>query len=138
MIDPYYKPNQINYNAEQILWLIPHLPYLRVGLYPQDSTSTGYSGGSSNVSKQSAPGLAPKEIAAELDWRIQQAGVDGLFLEMTYSTDDRLFTMHHIAQATNCDINEIDKSIHKALHYISGFRRKGRSYKDWKGHRRGK
>lgn len=141
MTEPYYKAGEIKFSREQIVWLIPYLPILRNGSYPRGPTESGYTDapvGKRQI-KARADFINPVEIAAELDWRIEQAKEDGLFLEMVYSQpDDKLLVMQHIASALNVDINKIERDIHRALNYVSGFRRRGRTYKQWKNHKGGK
>ncbi len=134
----YYKPNEIHFSREQIEWLIPLLPLLRNGVYPRDPKETGFYDtpvGKRQI-KAKAGFISAAEIAAELDFRLQMCNSDGLFLEMVYSQpDDKVFVMQHIASALKVDINIIDRDIERALRYISGYRRKSRSYYQWKNHK---
>ncbi len=137
MTEAYYKPNEIKFSRSQIEWLIPLLPLLRSGVYPRDTKETGYTQAPGKRQIKAKAGfIIPAEIASELDWRLQQAGVDGLFLEMVYSQpDDRYFVMQHIASALRVDINAVERDIHRALHYISGFKRRPRTYREWRQHK---
>ena len=142
MTEPeYYKPGEIRYSRQQIEWLIPYLPFLRSGSYPRDPAESGYT--EASISKRQikakAGFITGAEIAAELDWRISQCGIDGLFLEMSYSQpDDKMFVIQHIATALRVEVSQIERDIHRALNYISGFRRRTRTYSQWKNHKGGK
>ncbi len=138
MNEPYYKPSDIFFRQEQVIWLIPYLPLLRSGTYPRNPAETGYTEAPINKRQVRAKAgfVNAAEVAAELDWRIQQTGDDGLFLEMVYSQpDDKYFVMQHIAVALRIDVNQVDKDIHTALAYITGWKRKTRSYIQWRQHK---
>ncbi len=141
MQDKYWPPNQIRFTREQIEWLISVLPLLRNGTYPRSPTETGVYDtpiGKRQV-KAKAPFINAAEIAAELDARLTSCGCEGLFLEMVYSQpDDKLFVLQHIAATLKVDINRVDRDIERALRYCCGYRRKSRSYSQWKNHKGGK
>lgn len=135
----WYSPHSIRFSKSQVKWLIPLLPMLRNGEYPPNPTVTGYVEQSGKP--QFRPGArfeTPAGLAAELDIRIQRAGLDGLLLELLYSgdPDDELFIIQHIALALGEDIERVEKRLKQALTYISGDGRKERSYKQWIGHRK--
>lgn len=138
MTETYYKSGEIKFSRQQIEWLIPLLPLLRNGVYPRDPKETGVYDtpiGKRQV-KAKAPFITASEIAAELDFRLCQAGEDGLFLEMVYSQpDDRYFILQHIATALGVDINWVDRDIERALKYVCGFKRKSRSYREFRNHK---
>ncbi len=132
MTEVYYKPNEIRFSRQQIIWLIPLLPLLRSGSYPRDPKESGYTDapiGKRQI-KAKAPFIMAVEIASELDYRIQQTGWHGLMLEMVYSADtqDRLSVVQHIAMALAEDTNYVEKRITRALRYIRGAGRKKYKY----------
>ncbi len=139
MTEAYWKPNEIRFTREQIEWLIPALPLLRNGTYPRDPKETGVYDtpiGKRQV-KAKAGFITAAEIASELDWRITQTGEIGIFLELVYSQpDDKIFILQHISVAIGVDIDRLDRDIERAMHYIVGFKRRQRSYKEWRQHRR--
>lgn len=140
MTEDYYKPNEIRYSRQQIEWLIPLLPLLRSGSYPRDPTESGYTQapGKRQV-KAKASFIMAAEIASELDWRIQQAGWEGLITEMVYSNlDDRYWAMQHIAESLEMDINEVERVTSRVIRYLAGFKRRQRTYSQWRNHRGGK
>ena len=69
--DKYFNIWEIRFTKEQIRWLIPILPDLRLGNYPSKTTDTGYFdpqiSGKGGTPK--TPFARAVEIAAELDHR---------------------------------------------------------------------
>ncbi len=136
MIDPeYYSPHTIRYTKAQVKWLISIFPLLRSGSYPPSGKETGYLEYKVLVKRGNpqAKFVRAAQIAAELDLRIQRAGLDGLLLELLYSSspDDELFIIQHIAMALGEDIERVARRIRNALQYCSGNHRKVTSYKAW-------
>ena len=136
----YFNIWEIRYSAPQIRWLIPILPALRLGQYPQRITDTGYFdpqiSGKGGTPK--TPFARAVEIAAELDARIETAGLDGLLLEFLYSgdTQDMLSMMQHFGNCLDCRLENIQYRIKRALSFVKGYRRKRVSYRDFCNHRR--
>lgn len=130
----WYNPRNIRFTRAQVRWLIPHLPLLRNGSYPRNPklSDSGYTdtGIKSKQFKAGAAFEVPAGIAAELDIRIQRAGVDGLMLEFLYAFEpaDELFVIEHIAQCLNLEKGEVQQRIRNALYYVSGKDRKTTSY----------
>ena len=131
----WHHPSSIRFSREQVKWLIYHLPTLRNGSYPRNPKETGYTdaGISQRQFRRGAKFETPAIIAAELDVRIQRAGVDGLMLEFLYSGDyaDELFVIEHMAIMLGVDRREIARRIQNALRYVSGNGRKKTSYKEY-------
>jgi len=130
--DKWYSPGAIKFTKTQIKWLIPRLPSLRNGEYPHNPKESGYSdfGGGKPQFKAGAKFEVPAGIAAELDIRLQRAGVDGILLELLYAgdPDDELFVIEHIANCLKVDSREISQRIRNALYFVSGIDRKAGSY----------
>lgn len=131
----WYSPHSIRFSRQQVKWLIPLLPMLRNGEYPPSGKETGYTdaGGGKPVFKPGAKFELPAGIAAELDVRIQRAGVDGLMLEFLYAfePEDEIFVIEHIAQCLNLERREVAQRIRNALYYVSGADRKAGSYSQY-------
>ena len=137
--DKYWNISEIVFSRDQVKWLIPILPALRLGQYPQKITDTGYFD-----PQISGKGGTPKtafaravEVAGEIDARIEACGTDGLILEFLYSgdTQDMVSMMRHIGNCLDCPLENIQHRIRRALSFIKGFRRK-RNYQDFVNHRR--
>ena len=139
MTEKYWSIYEIRFTKEQIVWLIKQLPLLRMGVYLPKTTDTGYFdpqiSGKGGTPK--TPYARAVEVAAELDFRIESAGLDGLMLEMLFSgdTQDMLSMMAHMGNCLDCPLENIQHRIRRALSFIKGFRRK-RNYQDFVNHRR--
>lgn len=132
----WFSPHQVTrYTKAQVKWLIPLLPLLRSGSYPPSGKETGYidQGIKQQQFKPGAKFELPASIAAELDLRIQRAGVDGLLLEFLYAFEpqDELFVIEHIAQCLHFERKEVAQRIRNALYFVSGADRKTSSYSQY-------
>ena len=112
---------------------------LRSGSYPRNPRETGYTDPAIAKApiKAGAKFELPTIIAAELDVRIQAAGVDGLMMEFLYAfePDDEIFVIEHMAQCLNLERRETTQRIRNALYFVSGANRKAGSYNEYvKGH----
>ena len=141
----WYSYSSFKFSKEQVKWAIANLSILRTGSWPPSHKESGYVGEA--ISKQvSHEGsfVKPASIAAELDVRIQRAGVkgdrthDGMLLELFYTVapDDELFFLQHIAYALGIEIQEVGMRISHALGYVSGNDNKERSYREYLSHKR--
>ena len=131
----WYSPHTVTkFTKPMVKWVIPRLSMLRDGSYPVNPKETGYSevGGRPDY-KPGAKFEIAAGIAAELDIRLQKAGVDGLLLEFLYSLEpnDELFIIEHIAQCLHVERKEVSQRIHNALHFVSGPDGKAGSYKEY-------
>ena len=120
------------FTKEQVKWAIAHIQLLREGQWPPSHKESGYTGNPIGKKQRStqAPFINAASIAAELDLRIQRAGVDGLMLEFLYSLDpdDERFVIEHMAQCLNLERREVSQRIRNALYYVSGNKRKTDKY----------
>lgn len=129
----WYSPHAVTrFSKEQVKWLIPRLPMLRNGEYLPNPKETGYfeQGGNRPPVKASAKFELPAGIAAELDLRIQRAGLDGLLMEFLYALEpeDEVYIIEHMAQCLNMETRIVERRIRNALYYVSGPDRKKGSY----------
>ena len=134
----FYSPSEISFKREHIVWLLKHLPIIRVGSWPSDYKETGYTGSKGKSSKRGYF-ETPVSIAAELDHRIESAGIDGILLEFFYSQEieDQLSLQKHIAQAMRLELRDIERRIETSLRYCSGYHRKSSYYRQFRLHKRG-
>lgn len=132
----FYTPAEIRFCPHQVTWLIGQLALLRVGSRPSDQKETGYTGSKGKVS-QKAYFETPVSVAAELDWRLERCGLDGILLEFVYAADidDRLASIAHIASALRLDPRAVERRINTALRYVSGRWRRTRSYRQFVRHK---
>lgn len=121
MSEQYWSPRDFHFTSEQILWILPHLKELKVGLYPPEPSS-GYT--ENPINKKQPTSHAPYEtacqIAAEIEVRLKRTGLAG---ELLY------------AQVC-AEFLELSYEAKQALYYISGWKRKRISFVDWKRKRR--
>ena len=140
MSDKYFNLWEIRYSKDQIRWLIPILPALRLGQYPQRISDTGYFdpqiSGKGGTPK--TPFARAVEIAAEIDARIEACKLDGLMLEFLYSGDseDMMMVMAHIGIMMSLSVYQVRDRVKAALNFVKGYRRKRCSYQDFCNHRR--
>ena len=137
----YYKPNEIwqRWSVKQVKWLLENLSLLRGGSYPKDPKETGFYDtpvGKRQI-KAKASFLVSADIYAELTDRIESCGLDGLLLELAYSSgeDDRIQIEQHISTALHEDINDTDRRLNSALKFVVGKNRKRRSYQEFRNHK---
>ncbi len=80
MIEEYYKPSEIRYTREQIMWLLRNV--LFQDTWPSDHrTETGYTGSKHRTVGHHANFETIKMITAELSARMKLCGAAGLYLE---------------------------------------------------------
>jgi len=135
--DAWFSPKAITFNREQILWLISVLPILRGGEYPPEPIdSSGYTdaplGKKGKLRK--AYFETPTGLAAEVDIRIEKAGIDGGLLEAVYGAEfqDKASIMRHWANILRAEAKTIDQCCRRALAYITGWQRKPCNYSEFR------
>ena len=80
MIEEYYKPSEIRYTREQIMWLLRNV--LFQDTWPSDHRAeTGYTGGQFKSHGHHANFETIKMITAELSARMKLCGAAGMYLE---------------------------------------------------------
>ena len=130
----WYSYNSFKFTKAQVKWALANVQMLRDGQWPPSHKESGYVGEahSKQVSHE-GKFIKAASIAAELDLRIQKAGLDGLMLEFLYAfePDDELFVIEHMAQCLNLEVKEVSRRIRNALYFVSGAERKKGSYKQY-------
>lgn len=131
----WYPVKELNFNPRQMLWLIKNLPTLKEGRYPPDPIGSGYVDlhMGKRAIKHKAYFETPALIAAEVEARLALCGLDGLLLEATELWE---ISLERLAKCIGMSEWEIIKRKSNALRYISGFKRKRRTYRDYIGHRK--
>lgn len=79
----WWSPREIKFTRRQVLWILEHAETLRGGRWPADPVTSGYvdlpvikkKGG------KEAHFIKPIEVIAEVETRLEKAGLDGLILE---------------------------------------------------------
>ncbi len=134
MKDKWYSYNSFKFTKAQVKWALANIITLRNGIWPPSHKESGYVGEpyKKRVSHEGSF-IKAASIAAELDLRIQRAGVDGLILEFLYAfePEDELFVIEHIAQCLHLETKEVSQRIRNALYFVSGADRKAGSYSQY-------
>ena len=81
MSKEHYSPGEIHFSRQTALWLIRNLATLRAGEWPPEATSYIDLPLGKKSASGKAPFITPIEYAAEIETRLEKAGIDGLILE---------------------------------------------------------
>ena len=123
----YFSPKSITFTEEQVRWLLPFMTLLRVGIWPPNFKESGYLDTKiiAKNNKPSTPFVPAADVAAEIDIRLERAGIRGLMLEYYWSqdVDDRQFAVLHLARIFRTDSNTIEQRLEETLKFISGEKR---------------
>jgi len=126
-----YQLHEIKFTRDQVVWCLEHLILLRNGFWPESEDCRG--------SSQAAYFRTPAELAAEIDQRLEMTGTDGAMAELHYTNGRTLTSIakqynlrHPDAQGREL----VKRWINQAVAYMSGWRRKRRTYKEWREHRK--
>lgn len=120
----YYTYGMIFFCRPQMFFLIKHLDMLSDGYWPPNPDGSSYTELLSLVvPKPDAYFAKPSGIAGEVEYRLEKTKRDGE-------------TLVHEIQELGVDLFEkLAPDAKSALNYISGFRRRKRSYEMWKADR---
>ena len=141
--EDWVAPKKLKFSRAEVLFLLKHLAGLRKGEYPPNPVGSSYAALPSAQVRVKRGGYFEEVvgIAAEIDIRLGQCGLDGLFLEgsVTWELSDE-----RLARATNMSVAEVNRRLNRALKFIScrdmrwhnTKKRGGISYKEFVGHRR--
>ena len=137
MTDEWYAPREINFSPEQVLWLISYLPLLKEGLYPPSPHASGYTDALSSrrSRRHNAYFETPCQLAGEVEVRLSRCHRDGLLVEARYLWDK---DDEYLCRCFDLTERELGRCIGRAIRYISGWKRKRRSYREFISHRRGR
>jgi len=132
----WYSAGEISFKTGQVIWILENLAIFRLGIYPARPNGSGYPDLTPAPKHRTGRGAVFEragEIAAEIEVRIKRAGFDGFLLEAVYSWDK---SEDELAEVFGMKQRDIRRRISRSLKYISGYRRKRCSYKDFIGHRK--
>lgn len=115
-----------------MLFLIKNLPQLKEGYWPANPAESGYVdlplARKGKARSHRAYFETPAEYAAEIETRLEKAGIDGLILEAIECWDKSAASMASYFRMPEWSIRKRAKN---ALRYISGWRRRKQSYKEF-------
>lgn len=131
----WWPPGKITFRRREMLFLIKNLPELREGYWPASHDGSGYIDlpivRKGRVRSHKAP-FVTAEYAAEVETRLERAGLDGLILEAIESWDKSAASMASYLRIPEWSIRKRAKN---TLRYISGWKRKKQSYKEFISHK---
>jgi len=132
MLDNWFAPREIYFSKPQMLWLIRHLSELKEGSYPKDFSSY-----IDNTGKRTANRKAyyetPALFVVEIEERLESAGIDGLILELIEAWGKSTAS---ISAHLRIPEGLVKKKRDTALSYVSGWRRKKRTYREFTSHKK--
>ena len=142
--EEWVAPKDLKFSRAEILFLLKHLAGLRKGEYPPNPIGSSYTTlPQCNVRARSGAYFEKVVgIAAEIDIRLGQCGLDGLLLEGSVTWE---LSNERLARATNISVAEVHRRLNNALKYISSGqnvrwhntkKRKGVTYHEFISHRR--
>ena len=114
---PFYK---INFNREQMIWLIYWLDILEEGIWPPEPS--GYTDTSSK-GEHRADFDDPAIIRAVVTSRLEKTGLEGKLLVAEICRE-------------NTSAEELSYEARRALNYISGSKERRMSFQKWKAQRK--
>ena len=134
------NPGSITFKKEEIVWLLPILYDLGNGWYVPEPKG-GYADLSITQRRIRAVSNAHftriVELSAEINWRLERVfrEREGFFdrelLEKHYCKGDTIESLARIARMSE---EEVESRIRRTLNYISGWRRRTRSYQNYCSH----
>jgi len=134
----WYAPSEISFHRKHMLFLLKHLILLREGVYPPDPYHSGYTDEPISKKKKRirrTPSFAtPALYTAEVEIRLERAGIDGLILEAIEAWGK---SPASISAHLRIPEGLVKKKRDTALRYVSGWRRKKRTYKQFVNHKKG-
>ena len=133
MTDTWFAPREIYFSKPQMLWLIKNLAILKEGIYPKDFSSYIDTSIINKTPTTKAYFETPALYAAEVEVRLERAGIDGLILEAIEA-----WGKSEASLAAHLRIPEylVKKKRDTALSYVSGWRRKRRTYREHTLHKK--
>jgi len=129
-IEQWWPLRSIIFSAQQVKWLISFLPVLREGRWPP-FPHTGYPQApfGRRANRNGAPFESAAMVAAELDIRLKACGMDGWLVKMVYGWGENY-------QSLGLADQELCRRLNRCLKYVTGWKRKRVSYREFVNHRR--
>lgn len=127
---PWYEPGDIRFCPNQMVWLMGNLNILGEGQWPPDPN--GDSGNRRSNSKQ-APFETPACFHAEITLRLNRCGKDGILAYQHWGEGTDEITLSELMGIPDYKVR---RRLRRVLAYISGWKRKTRSYDEFVQHRK--
>lgn len=135
MSETWWPPREIVFSREQMEWLLKHLLALDEGQWPPEP------GGYNDVKTgkpewwRGAYFETPCQFGAEVRHRLEATGSDGLLVLSYYVYD---VDLEYLARLNGLDVHRLSRRIERVLRYMSGWKRKRKTYREWRQKRRGR
>ena len=120
MTDIWWSPGEIRFAREEMIWLITWLSFLEDGKWPPDHNSSSSTRGRRS---HKAPFENPSGFAGEVNSRLKTTGEAGEAL-----VDE--------IQSGITDYEGLSRPAKRALNYVSGWRRRRKTYALWKAQKK--
>ena len=120
MAKVWYSPGEIRFTRQQVLFLIRNLLILREGSWPAEASSYVDIPGK-KTGRHKAYFETPIEYAAEIQSRLEKAGIDGLILEAIECWDKSEASMANYLRMPEWSVRNRYKRV---LAFVAGWRRK--------------
>ncbi len=128
----WYPPYEITFQRSHILFILRHLESLREGVYPPDPYHSGYTDTPMPKKQKRARHRAyfetPVAIAAEVERRLENCGLDGVMLLLLYTYS---WPEETVAKYYRISAEEVKFRAGAVLYRISGWSYKARPYRRW-------
>jgi hypothetical protein len=131
----YFTPADIKFCPTQTEWLMKHLVMIGEGRWPAFYTTKIPAEPSNRQPAGNAPFETPAAIYAEVSYRLQQTGQDGV---LAYKVLAEGWDVVTLAEVTTKDrikqqraIQNLDRRIGRVIRYCSGWRRRTVGYEEF-------
>lgn len=132
----WYAPWEITFHSKHMLFLIKHLELLREGVYPPDPYHSGYTDTPMPKKRKGKSSRAyfetPCQLAAEVERRLENSGLDGLLPQLLYTYN---WSEEILAKYYRIPVEEVKHRAEAVLWHISGWNYKARPYRRWNVYR---
>ena len=129
----WYPPAVIKFCPKQMIWLLTNLTVLQDSLWPPEHKYTGYTEETVLLWYKHAYFETPAVMSAEVTYRIGLCGDDGRLACDRYAKGIDSGTL---AYHKRWPVDRVERRVDGVIRYISGWRRKKRSYNEFINHRR--
>jgi len=120
----WFAMSEIRFCQTQVHWLLMHLSLLENGRWPAESCAE-LSQPSNRQSSGNGTFTMPIEYAAEISWRVNLCGKDGIITLRVLSAG---WDIEELADLMGTSSWKLDKRIKRVVRYCSGWNRRKQPY----------
>ncbi len=121
-----------NLTKGHVKWVLENLLTLREGLNPKGRSTEPLSS-VTGARTTKAVFINHCEIAGEVERRLSLCGVDGFLVKQIYAWGE---SVEYLSRNLKISEREIEKGVTKAMNYITQEWPPGRSYREYRNHKR--